>query len=198
MTSSIAPRASALDLAMQPRSFLVPSCAYCGLDVIECDDARVRRPGMTDDDAATHCEKSHDHLHSVPVDPPEHVCYEGPLCEFWSEFHPRSGSTQDDDPMYCGHSSCMQVLMSACEACQVETMIEAAEDIARWADLSKTLDSGLCPGPAGKCGQPVTYRAHIAAPGYGHSYECAAGHVWIKVGPTWMDTAPELIPADVI
>ncbi len=51
-----------------------------------------------------------------------------------------------------------------------------------------------------KCGAPMRFVAHYAAPGFGQAWECGAGHPWAKVGDTFFDAADgahELRPEDV-
>jgi hypothetical protein len=190
--------AARVTVETQPRSSLAPFCAHCADDVYVTGSGTVHRVGITlDAESAAHCEMSADHLHSLPVDPPEHVCLEGPVCVWWDAA--ASSRSYDDDAGWCGHESCLEAVMHPCEACQIETAIGMAADVTRWAQLSVSLDAGQCPGPDGvSCGAAVTYRAAIAAPGYGRSYECSAGHMWVKIGPTWTDTPGELTVADVI
>jgi len=44
------------------------------------------------------------------------------------------------------------------------------------------------------CGESLSYRASIAAPGFGQSWECPNGHVRIKLGESFID--PHEIPHD--
>lgn len=128
-----------------------------------------------------------------------HTCLTGPACEPWYEpaAPRRYGSPESDG---CDHDSCWDVTFGKCIACQAEGAAELAEFLELGRKVGAALDTGTCPGPdgSGSCGQPVSYSAQIAAPGYGTSYRCDAGHLWVKVGPNWSDQAPELTLADVI
>jgi hypothetical protein len=116
---------------------------------------------------------------------PAHTCHAGPLC------------ATAEDPAECSHASCAAIVHEDCEACFREAMAEAADEQAQATADAACLNRGYCPVDM----TPVTFRAHVAAPGYGTSWECRCGHPWHQAGGTWyrpdLTEPPLLTLADV-
>lgn len=81
-----------------------------------------------------------------------------------------------------------------------ETMEEFADKVASQtlvfshAERQARLARSECP----ECGESVEYLADVGTPGYGQYWECVGcGKTWVKVGPRWFDSAPELTEEDV-
>jgi hypothetical protein len=104
-----------------------------------------------------------------------------------------------EDVRDCEHGSCANITNMPCRECEAEAMEEYERGMHEYGIQLPFLRKRLCPVDMTE----LTFRGVIAAPGYGHSYNCRCNHYWLNAGGEWYSEkdlrqyVPELTLADV-